>query len=111
MSDGVDFWNDYMVWSGGHPSDNAMRFDIVIAGKTTNDDYISFEGDKLVSGTYVYWTAAVNNQMGPNQILELMLKLNTPGSTTPPEVGSYGDLIIEGELVNWGDIVYEEIPM
>jgi hypothetical protein len=104
-SDGIDLWNDYLIWAGGSTTDAAKKFDIVIGGVTKAGYVPVGETTAVAAGTPVYWTGAVNGLMGPNQILELILTLKTAGSVTPPEVGEYGGLEITADLVDWGDII------
>jgi hypothetical protein len=107
-----DFWNDYLVWcGGGSASESAKRFDILLMG-TAQPGYIPYgETTGVTAETKVYWSAQVDGKMGPNQILELKITLNTAGSRTPPEIGSYGDLKILVTPVAWGSITSVNIPI
>ena len=111
LANGIDVWNEYMVWPGGGSiTEAAKRFDIVIGGKTAAS-YVNANGQTVAAGAMVYWTAAVNQPIGPNQILELVLTLNNPGTTDPPAVGNYGNLTVDVNLIEWGEIVGVDIPM
>jgi len=113
MADGVAYWKDILVWAGGSKTVNANRFDLFLCGTTTDANYVPAGQTAAVgAGTKVYWAGALNGVMGPNQILEVLVTLNTSGTTTPPTTpGTYGNLEITGELLGWGNIQYVEMPL
>lgn len=109
-SDNISLWKDYLIWSGGHATSGGSKFDIVLSGTTTDATYVPFgQTATVLAGTRVFWSGAVDQHVGPNQILELKIKLNTRGTTIVPPIGSYGDLQIAVNLLPWGDIIGEDV--
>lgn len=116
LQDGITLWNDYQIWPGGGLKTDlgSLKFDIVISGVTApGTSYIPFGKTTAVpAGTRVFWTGAVQQKVGPNQILELVITLNTAGSDGPvTPVGEYGDLSIAVQILPWGDIQYVDMPL
>lgn len=112
----VTFWNEYKIFPGGSNATGAgtglNKFDIVLSGVTKDGTYIPSGSTTPVSaGTRIYWSGQVQNAVGPNQILELNIMLETAGTTTLPPVGAYGNLEISVSLAQWGDINSSYLPM
>lgn len=112
----ITFWNEYRIFPGGSNETTVGsgkdKFDIVLSGLTKDDTYIPTGYTKPVpAGTRIFWSGQVQNAVGPNQILELNIVLESAGTTTLPEVGEYGNLTIKATLVQWGDIISSELPM
>lgn len=108
----ITLWNDYKIWAGGAENPDSQRFNIVLCGVTKDATYTPLGSQVTVAaGTPVYWEGSVIKAIGPNQILELVLKLEKPGTIDPPTVSEYANLDIKVDLLPWGDIVGVEIPM
>jgi hypothetical protein len=121
----MDFWNDYLIFCGGNmgadalpgtatqtekAAANSARFDIVLSG-TAPANYVTAEGLTVAAGTTLYWVGAVNGLMGPNQILQLDITLNTKGSINPPEIVETGELSIAVTPIGWGSVKVVNMPL
>lgn len=116
LVDGITLWNEYKIFPGGSNATNQGsgldKFDIVLSAVTADGSYIpSGHTEPVGMGTRVYWSGQVQNAVGPNQILELVVRLENAGTITLPPVGSYGSLNITASIVSWGDIIPSELPM
>lgn len=112
----VTLWNEYKIYPGGSNETSLgsglNKFDIVLSAVTTDGTYIpAGHTTPVAAGTRVYWSGQVQNAVGPNQILELNIPLETAGTIDLPPVGEYGNINITVSIVQWGDIVSSELPM
>lgn len=116
ITGGVTLWNEYKVYPGGSNETNLgsglNKFDIVLSAVTTDGTYIPVgHTTPVVAGTRVYWSGQVQNAVGPNQILELNIPLETAGTIDLPPVGEYGNINITVSIVQWGDIIASDLPL
>lgn len=116
LSGNVTLWNEYKIFPGGSNATNVGsgldKFDIVLSAVTTDATYIPVgHTEPVAAGTRVFWSGQVQKAVGPNQILELNIPLETKGTTTIPPVGEYGSLNITASIAQWGDIISSELPL
>lgn len=105
-------WMDMICLPGGSLTDGADKFNIIITGHASAG-YMTAEGSALAMAGPVYWQGAVNSNVEANGILEIQVKITTPGSGGPgvPPVTEYGTLSIVTQLVPWGNISAVEMPL
>ncbi|MEG0647842.1 MAG: hypothetical protein RR471_11825, partial [Bacteroides sp.] len=116
LNGNITFWNEYKIFPAGSNASGTgsglNKFDIVLSAVTTDATYIPTGHTAAVpAGTRIYWNGQIQNAVGPNQILELNIMLETAGTTTLPPVGAYGNLEINVSISQWGDINSSYLPM
>ena len=84
----------------------------MIKGTTKTNDYIPAGATgPLAINTPVYWSGAISQAVASNGILEVVVTVQSVGDKDEPEVGSYGNLTIKVNLVDWGNITQTELPV
>lgn len=115
----ITLWKDIRIFPGGSTNTGAEKFDIVLTGKAPAG-YVPLGKDAgLNQAAEVAWTAAVSTSIDPNFILEINLTLERAGiwlddPENPggiPEVGEYGNADASIQLMPWGSIISEDIPV
>lgn len=117
-SEKITLWKDIRMLPGGSTSVSAEKFDIVLIGRA-QEGYIPLgKTTGLTQPADVAWTAAVSTAIGRNEILEINLTLERAGAWLDdpenpgiPDVGEYGNADVNVNLVPWGNIVSEDIPV
>lgn len=116
LSENITLWKDIRMFPGGSASVSAEKFDIVLIGRAPAG-YVAL-GDRVIpaEGGDVAWSAAVSKPIGANAILEINLTLERAGIWVDdplnpgiPDVGIYGDAGVTVNLLDWGNIVSEDI--
>lgn len=103
--DDFTYWRDYLSFPGGSAS-GAGRFNIVVSGYAPAG-YRTADGTLVAAGGgLVYWTGPVDAVLTANNILEMNVTLTTPGigGPTVPPVGTFGNLTVTTNLIEWGPI-------
>lgn len=113
LTDQFTLWNDYLILPGGGTT-TGTGFNIAISG-------LAPAGYKLADGTtvpagpglIVWWQGTVTSAITANGILDLGIKITTPGAGGPgvPPVADYGSLNISVDLIEWGAIVSKEMEL
>lgn len=116
LTGNVTLWNEYKIYPAGSNEtvvgSGKHKFDIVLSALTTDATYVpSGHTSPVAQGTRIFWNGQVQNAVGPNQILELNINLETAGTTELPPVGEYGNLNITVSIAQWGDIISSDLPM
>lgn len=118
-TENITLWKDILILPGGSVNTGAEKFDIVLTGKAPAG-YVPLGKDAgLNQAAEVAWTAAVSTSINPNFILEINLTLERAGiwlddPENPggiPEVGEYGNVEASIQLIPWGSIISEDIPV
>lgn len=117
-SENITLWKDIRMLPGGSTSVSAEKFDIVLIGKAPVGYIPQGKTTGLTQAADVAWTAAVSTAIGRNAILEINLTLERAGAWLEdpehpgiPDVGEYGNADVIVNLVPWGNIVSEDIPV
>lgn len=111
-ANGVTCYRDFLCFPGGSATAGAQKFDIMIKGTTKTADYIPAGATTpLVVNSPVYWSGAISQAVASNGILEVVVTVQSVGEKDEPEVGSYGNLTIKVNLVEWGNITQTELPV
>ena len=109
--DDYTLWSDVLMFPGGSGSEGAKKFDLVLCGMA-KAGYIPLGEDKpLDKETLIYWNAQVAQSIGANEILEVNCLLEQSGSTTLPDVGTFGNLELDIKIAKWGNIKSINIEM
>lgn len=112
VANGVTCYRDFLCFPGGSATAGAQKFDIMIKGTTKTADYIPAGATApLVVNSPVYWSGAISQAVASNGILEVVVTVQSVGEKDEPEVGSYGNLTIKVNLVEWGNITQTELPV
>lgn len=132
-NEGFKFWKDVMIFPGGavDPAEGSdlgqderdkigySKFDIVLIAKA-DEGYVPAGATKPFGpdGGYVAWTGAVSGKVTANNILEVNTTLKTagidivdPDKPVIPEPETYGNLEIQINLAEWGNITSTDIEM
>lgn len=117
-SEKITLWKDIRMLPGGSTSISAEKFDVVLIGRAQAGYVPLGKTTGLAQPADVAWTAAVSTAIGRNEILEINLILQRAGAWLEdpenpgiPDVGEYGNADVEVNLVPWGNIVSEDIPV
>lgn len=117
-SEKITLWKDIRMLPGGSTSISAEKFDVVLIGRAQAGYVPLGKTTGLTQPADVAWTAAVSTAIGRNEILEINLILQRAGAWLEdpenpgiPDVGEYGNADVEVNLVPWGNIVSEDIPV
>ena len=116
---GLTLWKDILLFPGGSATTGNEKFDIVLIGHAPAT-YVPLGKTTAIGGNggLVAWTGAVQKPVAANGILEVNLTLNSsgkwiddpndpePGIPTP---GAFGNVEINVELVEWGNIESDDI--
>lgn len=112
---GVKYFKDFLSLPGGGvlADPSANKFDLVIKGTTKTNDYIiAGSTDPVGKGTAVYWSGPVNQKIGPNGILDIVVTLKSHGEKDEPTPGTtYGNLDIQVNLTDWGAVTNAEMEL
>lgn len=112
LADGVTCYRDFLCFPGGSAATGAQKFDIMIKGTTKTADYIPAGAtEALPNNSSVYWSGAISQAVASNGILEVVVTVQSVGEKDEPGVGSYGNLTIKVNLVEWGNITQTELPV
>lgn len=112
-TNGVTLYRDFICFPGGSATVGAQKFDITIKGTTKDNTYVPAGADApLEANRPVYWSGAISQAIGANNILDVVVAVQSHGDSTPPdEPGSYGNLSIKVNLVEWGNVTMTELPV
>lgn len=114
-----DAWKDALTFPGGHATQSGDKLDIVVTGQTLKaNSYVAVGGvtvDKV--GEMIAWAGAITGISEANGILEINVTLTNAGwwvdPTDPdkplPEPGVYGNIVVEGQLMDWGSITSVDV--
>ncbi len=112
LANGVTCYQDFLSFPGGSKTAGAEKFDIMIMGKTKDATYTPVgEQNPVAANTPVYWSGPINEVVAANGILEVVLTVKTVGVPEVPEVGSYGNLTIQVNVSEWGNVTQYEMPV
>lgn len=111
QSNHITLWSDAYIFPGGSKTVGDQKLDIVL-GAMAPEGYVPLgQTTGLRTPTMVYWSGQVQNAVTSNNILEVNCILKQAGSTEVPEIGSYGNLDLTINLVEWGNISSTNIEM
>jgi len=112
-TNGVTLYRDFICFPGGSATVGAQKFDITIKGTTKDATYVPAGANApLAANSSVYWSGAISQAIGANNILDVVVTVQSHGDSTPPEEpGSYGNLSIKVNLVEWGNVTMTELPV
>lgn len=112
LGNGVTCYRDFLCFPGGSATAGAQKFDIMIRGTTKTNNYIPAGATTpLPVNSPVYWSGAISQPVASNRILEVVVTVQSVGEKDEPGVGSYGNLTIKVNLVEWGNITQTELPV
>lgn len=101
----VTCFQEFLSFPGGSKTVGAEKFDIMIMGTTKDATYIPTGSNTAVpAGTPIYWSGPINEVAEANGILEVVITVKSVGEPDAPEPGSYGNLEIEVNLSEWGNV-------
>lgn len=107
----ITLWSDAFIFPGGSKTSGDKKFDIVL-GAMAPVGYIPLgKTEALQTPAMVYWSGQVQEAVTENNILEINCILKQAGSTEVPEIGSYGNLNLTFNIVEWGNIASTNIEM
>ena len=111
LSGSLTSWSDQIILPGGHNTVGAEKLDLVIGGIAPVGYTPLGLSEPLTIPTPVYWSGQVQADVTANNILEVNCTLLSAGSIDIPDVGTYGDLAITVNIVEWGNIKSTNIEM
>lgn len=103
-SNNLKIWADHVIFPGGSSTSGANKFDIVLSGMAPVGYLPYGSTNTLTAATKVYWSGQVQQAVLSNNILEVNCVLKQAGSTDVPEVGTYGNLEVDVDIIGWGNI-------
>lgn len=111
-------WKDILLLPGGSETEGKEKFDIVLIGMAPAGYVPLGKTEGLAAPALVAWSGAVQKGVTANNILEVNLTLNSSGKWLDdpnepgiPEPGKYGDVTINVNLAEWGNIESTDIPL
>lgn len=111
-------WKDILLLPGGSETEGKEKFDIVLIGMAPAGYVPLGKTQGLAAPALVAWSGAVQKGVAANKILEVNLTLNSSGKWLDdpnepgiPEPGKYGDVTIDLNLAEWGNIESTDIPL
>ena len=111
-------WKDILLLPGGSETEGKEKFDIVLIGMAPAGYVPLGKTQGLAAPALVAWSGAVQKGVAANKILEVHLTLNSSGKWLDdpnepgiPEPGKYGDVTIDVNLAEWGNIESTDIPL
>lgn len=112
IGNGVTCYRDFLSFPGGSKTAGAEKFDIMIMGTTKDATYIPTGSNTAVAaGTSIYWSGPINEVAAANGILEVVITVKSVGEPDAPEPGSYGNLTIQVNVSEWGNVTQYEMPV
>lgn len=114
LGNGVTCYQDFLSFPGGSKDKGAEKFDIMIMGTTKDATYVPTghnPGDPVAKDTPIYWSGSISEVAAANGILEVVITVQSAGEQTVPEVGSYGNLTIQVNVSEWGNVTQYEMPV
>lgn len=107
----ITLWSDILIFPGGSKSEGAKKFDIVIGG-IAPAGYTPFGSDTpLTNPELVYWNAQIQTDIVSNNILEVNCIIKQAGSTEVPLPGTYGNIDMNINIEDWGNITSADIEV
>ena len=107
----ISLWSDLLIFPGGSATEGSKKMDLVISGLAPVGYIPLGQTAGLTTATLVYWNGQVQANVLSNNILEVNCILKQSGSVVVPEVGSYGNLDIDVNIAEWGNISSTNIEM
>lgn len=112
LGNGVTCYRDFLSFPGGSKTVGTEKFDIMIMGMTKDNTYIpTGSTDPVAKDTPIYWSGPISEVAAANGILEVVITVQSVGEPTVPEVGSYGNLTIQVNVSEWGNVTQYEMPV